>query len=400
MKKIILFLIALVSVNLSFSQNTFPLNGNVGIGTNFPSVKLEIVGNNSNDHVLSMENNKYTRLAIYSGSNTWYEMPLLAGYRCRGSVSNPTDVLPNDRIFGDYGSMYVNGAYRTTAAVEMMAGSIIDNTHYSSYIIFGTTSETSRQERMRITEYGNVGISTTNPSYKFHVNGNAGKPGSNLWIIASDRRLKQDITPFTDGLEVLQKINPVWYRYNGKAGTPTDEKYVGIIAQDMQKVAPYTIGTFDYKDERGELAEYLDYDGNAVTYITINAIKEQQQLIEALQERIEALENLIAATGTSLLTSGGNQTQNTNPYGFVLYQNVPNPFDKTTTITAVVPEQVQDAKIIIYNLQGLELENYPITRHGNTSVKISAGRFPSGMYLYALLADGQVIDTKKMILTK
>ena len=49
------------------------------------------------------------------------------------------------------------------------------------------------------------------------------------------------------------------------AGMPTDKKYVGIIAQDMQKVVPYTVGTFDYKDERGGITKYLDYDGSAVT---------------------------------------------------------------------------------------------------------------------------------------
>ena len=86
--------------------------------------------------------------------------------------------------------------------------------------------------------------------------------------------------------------------------------------------------------------------------------------------------------------------------GFALYQNVPNPFDKTTTIKAMIPENIQQAKIIVYNLQGLELEQYDINSRGHVAVEISGGRFPSGMYLYALLADDRLIDTKKMILTK
>ena len=84
----------------------------------------------------------------------------------------------------------------------------------------------------------------------------------------------------------------------------------------------------------------------------------------------------------------------------MLYQNTPNPFDKTTNISAMVPEHVQQAKIVIYNLNGLELESYPVNERGSISVDISGGRFPSGMYIYALIADGRVIDTKKMILTR
>ena len=67
---------------------------------------------------------------------------------------------------------------------------------------------------------------------------------------------------------------------------------------------------------------------------------------------------------------------------------------------AEIPTSVQEAKIVIYNLNGLELESYDIHGRGPVTVAVSGGRFPSGMYLYALIADDRVIDTKKMILTK
>ena len=84
----------------------------------------------------------------------------------------------------------------------------------------------------------------------------------------------------------------------------------------------------------------------------------------------------------------------------VLQQNIPNPFNIATTIEALVPEHIQHARITVYNLNGLELESYDINTRGKVSVKIAAGRFPSGMYVYALLADNRLIDTKKMILTR
>ncbi len=85
--------------------------------------------------------------------------------------------------------------------------------------------------------------------------------------------------------------------------------------------------------------------------------------------------------------------------GFELQQNSPNPFHQTTIIVAQLPESVQQATIVVYSTQGVALASYPLNERGKVSVEISGGRFPAGMYLYALLADGQVIDTKKMLLT-
>lgn len=91
---------------------------------------------------------------------------------------------------------------------------------------------------LTITDTGNVGIGTTVPDQLLSVNGNASKVGGGTWATFSDQRLKQDINPFTDGLSVLKAIRPVTFRYNGKFGYPAFKSYVGIIAQEIQSVAP------------------------------------------------------------------------------------------------------------------------------------------------------------------
>lgn len=40
------------------------------------------------------------------------------------------------------------------------------------------------------------------------------------------------------------------------------------------------------------------------------------------------------------------------------------------------------------------------SRGNEVTVDITAGELSAGMYLYALIADGEIIDTKRMILTK
>ncbi len=162
---------------------------------------------------------------------------------------------------------------------------VIGNATATRPLRFFTGGTAVANERVRIDGTGNVGIGTTTPAYKLEVNGTAAKSGGGTWSTASDKRLKKEIKPFTDGLEVLAKINPVWFQYNGMAGMPNDgQNFVGIIAQEMKKIAPYTIGSF--RDEETNV-DYLNYDANAVTYILINAVKEQQLIIDATKEQLQ-----------------------------------------------------------------------------------------------------------------
>lgn len=131
-----------------------------------------------------------------------------------------------------------------------------------------------------------VGIGTSSPTAMLSVNGTANKPGGGSWAAFSDKRLKKNIAPYTDGLDQLLSINPVKYQYNELAGTDTEKEYVGVIAQELKAVAPYMLGSFEMKG-----TEYYDVDNSAMMYMLINAVKEQQIQIEAQQKLIEQLLN-------------------------------------------------------------------------------------------------------------
>src|SRR6185295_491982 len=136
------------------------------------------------------------------------------------------------------------------------------------------------------------------PSYQLHLSTNsAAKPLSSTWTIASDQRLKKDVTDFTDGLQVIQQIHPVWFSYTGEAGMPAGERGVGTIAQELQKVAPYMVNEWTYTDEAsGKETNYLDVDYHALFFMFINAFKEQQQLIQELQSELKAIKIQIAGS--------------------------------------------------------------------------------------------------------
>jgi len=83
-----------------------------------------------------------------------------------------------------------------------------------------------------------------------------------------------------------------------------------------------------------------------------------------------------------------------------LYQNTPNPFNQSTQIQFYVPETVNKALLCIYDLQGKQLKQTVITQRGYGIETIFASEFRAGIYLYALLADGNQVDVKRMILTE
>ncbi len=83
-----------------------------------------------------------------------------------------------------------------------------------------------------------------------------------------------------------------------------------------------------------------------------------------------------------------------------LYQNTPNPFTESTLVQCDIAEGVAQADIYIYDMNGKQITTYPIAERGATCITIEGRSLEAGMYLYALIADGQVIDTKRMILTK
>ncbi len=133
------------------------------------------------------------------------------------------------------------------------------------------------------------------------LGGQGFKPGGGSWAAASDFRLKKDIQPYRDGLAKVLQINPVRYRYNEVFPIPDgDKEYVGVIAQDMAAIAPYMVelrpfGQKVEEDEQGKEiivkpgVPYYTYDSSALTYMLVNAVKEQQAIIEELKKQVEGM---------------------------------------------------------------------------------------------------------------
>ena len=158
-----------------------------------------------------------------------------------------------------------------------------------------------------------------------------------------------------------------------------NKKRLGFIAQDVQKIFPDLVE----QDSAGFLS--IDYIG--LIPVLVESIKE-------LEERVEALENNCCNENLKF----GIIDQNHEIKEAKLYQNAPNPFNNQTLIQFEVPISVNKAQLHLCNMTGTLLRTINIDQRELGSVSISANEFIAGMYLYSLVCDGKIVDTKQMML--
>ena len=96
----------------------------------------------------------------------------------------------------------------------------------------------------------------------------------------SDERLKEDIKPLEDSLEKVQAIEGVSFV---KKNDEDKKQNIGFIAQQLKEVLPEVV----HENEDG--IHSVAY-GN-ITALLVEAVKEQQDIIAQLEERITDLEN-------------------------------------------------------------------------------------------------------------
>ncbi len=159
----------------------------------------------------------------------------------------------------------------------------------SSHVFWAGGKNGNGTELLRIQGNGNVGIGISPAAaYKLDVAGSVNATGqvrANGVVLTSDQRFKQNIRPLRSALASALALRGVRYEWNalgvqhgGKAGAPQ----VGFIAQELEKVYPELVST----DADG----YKAVNYAQLTPVLLEALKEQQQQIEALKARAATAE--------------------------------------------------------------------------------------------------------------
>jgi len=280
-----------------FDNDILAVNGNLGIGTKSPDVKLHVVDGSD---------------ATITGG----------GYLVTGSTTDQNIVLDENEI------MARNNGGTSSLQLQRDGGSL--SVHYG----LGEINE------FRIRDDGKTGIGVTFPNSKLHVNTVSGENGfrvqingatkflvhsnggvvaghnvttptyafqlqnidNNLlgkgrafsWVTYSDNRLKSNQRTVEYGLEELMQLQPKSYDHHSSSTSEegefimvTNQKVatVGFIAQEVQKIIPEAVN-----EPTNESKDLWSMDYDKLIPVLTKAIQEQQVIIEELKDRIEMLE--------------------------------------------------------------------------------------------------------------
>jgi hypothetical protein len=104
----------------------------------------------------------------------------------------------------------------------------------------------------------------------------------------SDIRLKDNIRPYEGGLEAVVQMKPCKFSYNGKLGIKEGLEKIGLIAQDLETAAPELVYVNSAK-ATDEIPDPMYIKSDEIIYLAINAIKELNQKVVALEAEIKTL---------------------------------------------------------------------------------------------------------------
>ena len=238
---------------------------------------------------------------------------------------------PNPLIYGEFdndilranGTLQINNPAGKNSTLRMQGngGSYNEVIRYDSVfndVIIGSVSgsggklllRSNGRTQMIMIENGDVGIGTNSPSQKLHVEGSVYVNGTittegsadirnqlkignlptngttdlrinSIGVVStssSDARLKKEIHTVQDALTSVLALRGVTFEWisDPEAGTQ-----LGVIAQEVQEVVPELVT---------HSGGYLGVDYSEMSALFIEAIKEQQEIINDLRVRIAVLE--------------------------------------------------------------------------------------------------------------
>ncbi len=122
---------------------------------------------------------------------------------------------------------------------------------------------------------GQVGIGTTDPRAKLHVNGNVMASSFNQ---ASSRRWKKNISSIDNALNIVNQLRGVSYRWK-----EDDRADIGLIAEEVGAIVPEIVAF----EENGNDARSIDY--GRLAPILIEGIKELHLIVQQQQMQIDQL---------------------------------------------------------------------------------------------------------------
>lgn len=319
-------------------------DGNVGIGTNSPGYLLDVNGrmrvrngggSNTAGIYFMDDANLVNRgfVGMYDDNTIGFYGANGGGWGLTMSTSSGDVSIVGGQLYvtttegyAGHFAKYGSGGAAVEAVAESVGGSGIgleaQGGAYGVYAIadeFGTNHRYGIYAAGRHGDGNNYGVYATafsgNAAYGIYATASGGS--SSNWggyfsgsvyttgsYQSSDRKLKSDILPLTNAVELIKALKPSTYTYKTSAyeqmALPEGKQY-GLVADEVKQVFPSMVKSAvqpaKYEnDDRSNgrlVAEEVSFEAvnyTAMIPVLIAAMQEQQAMIEAQQRKIEALE--------------------------------------------------------------------------------------------------------------
>ena len=277
-------------------------DGDVGIGTQFPSGGLDVSRTGDDAAVVA---------TAYTNGND--ATGVFLGRTARGTQAAPTPTQQGDVLGGfvAQGRGATNFVNDVQGGVAVFAAENFTDTANGSSLVFGSTplGTFHLNISMALLPSGFLGIGTPADGFgvptatdRLQVFGDArvGNAGTNGCLknfagtgiagtCSSDRRLKKNITPFGPMLDKVTALQPVHYFWRASEFPERhfgNSQSNGLIAQDVEQVLPELVAT----DSDG----YKAVDYSQLPLLTIQALKELKAENDARKTENDALKQRIA----------------------------------------------------------------------------------------------------------
>jgi len=253
--------------NAGYHSETGTLNTALGYNTNIGIVLMNATALGANAKADCSN-------CMVLGSVTGYN-GATSGVNVGIGINNPNATLHVTRGTGGYGT----AAFHGTSYISHFNFDVSENTYIragkdNGFVIINDISG------------GKVGIGTGTPTEMLSVFGNICATGT--IGVCSDIRYKTNLSPLTNSLNNilnLQGLHYFWKKDGFEEKSFSDKRQIGFSAQELEILYPEIVMT----DDQG----FKSVDYSRLTPVLVEAIKEQQQQINDLQNQIAELKMLI-----------------------------------------------------------------------------------------------------------
>lgn len=380
--KLLVSMLVIGAMNAS-AQLTVYHNGNVNIGSEQPTSNVSLsVGN-----VAYSDTTYHVSLGLHNPASGCYN---IGG---EGVAYSPT-TRDTGRAFGLRGVAGNCTSGYNFGVLGALQGS------QAGAAIFGTTS--GKTLGLRVDE-----------RYAGYFDGNVKVTGSLQGNVVNSAEVNakstQTLRPINSALDGIASANPFMYIVRtqvpgiGTGVVPDSATLTGTVAPTSDPVVSFgksyyaldvnavkqSFPALIIKDAQGN--EYVNY--TQLVPILVQAIKE-------LKTELDDLKEAVASSGTRKVNAATNIATNTLDEGWgSISQNTPNPFTGQSTVRVSVPDDASDAYVDILTLNGASLKRIPVS-NGLSEVSLSSFEFAPGTYLYTLVVNGKVSETRRMIVNR